>query len=83
MSILRIMPSQKYPLVRGVFFLTHKLFTEIYRIMKNIRIIIILILCAYGILFGGTKIPNEVMESINKTSLKYPAEIRLDWKKIR
>lgn len=81
MSILRIMPSQKYPLVRGVFFLTHKLFTEIYRIMKNIRIIIILILCAYGILFGGTKIPNEVMESINKTSLKYPAEIRLDWKK--
>ena len=51
--------------------------------MKNIRIIIILILCAYGILFGGTKIPNEVMESINKTSLKYPAEIRLDWKKIR
>ena len=75
------MPYQKYPSVRGVFFLTQKLFTESYRIMKNVRIIVILILCTCGILFGGTKIPNEVIESINKTSLKYPAEIRLDWKK--
>lgn len=49
--------------------------------MKNVRIIVIFILCTCGILFGGTKIPNEVIESINKTSLKYPAEIRLDWKK--
>ncbi len=49
--------------------------------MKNVRIIIVLILCACSILFGGTKIPSAVFESINKTSLKYPAEIRLDWKK--